>query len=67
MSDKPRSVSDKQKERSEKLEAQIRDAVQAWLMRDARRHFTARLDHFAPLLGVPHVAPPTKLADGRAL
>lgn len=31
---------------------QIRDAVQAWLMRDARRHFTARLDHFAPLLGV---------------
>lgn len=32
--------------------AQIRDAVQAWLMRDAKRHFTARLDHFAPLLGV---------------
>jgi predicted metal-dependent hydrolase len=32
--------------------AQIRDAVQAWLMRDARRHFTARLEHFAPLLGV---------------
>ncbi len=32
--------------------AQIRDAVQAWLMRDAHRHFTARLDHFAPLLGV---------------
>ncbi len=32
--------------------AQVRDAVQAWLMRDARRHFTARLDHFAPLLGV---------------
>jgi len=31
---------------------QIRDAVQAWLMRDARRHFTTRLDHFAPLLGV---------------
>ena len=31
---------------------QIRDAVQAWLMRDARRHFTERLDHFAPLLGV---------------
>ncbi|AVS78992.1 metal-dependent hydrolase [Paracidovorax avenae] len=31
---------------------QVRDAVQAWLMRDARRHFTARLDHFAPLLGV---------------
>ena len=32
--------------------AQIRDAVQAWLMRDARRYFTERLDHFAPLLGV---------------
>lgn len=32
--------------------SQIRDAVQAWLMRDARRHFTERLDHFAPLLGV---------------
>ena len=31
---------------------QIRDAVLAWLMRDARRHFTERLDHFAPLLGV---------------
>ena len=32
--------------------AQIRDAVQAWLMRDAHRHFTERLDHFAPVLGV---------------
>jgi predicted metal-dependent hydrolase len=32
--------------------AQIRDAVQAWLMRQARRLFTERLDHFAPLLGV---------------
>ncbi len=32
--------------------AQIRDAVQAWLMRHARRVFTERLDHFAPLLGV---------------
>ena len=31
---------------------QIRAAVQAWLMRQARAHFTARLDHFAPLLGV---------------
>ncbi|MDR2128804.1 MAG: M48 family metallopeptidase, partial [Burkholderiaceae bacterium] len=31
---------------------QLRDAVQAWLMRQARRHFTARLDHFAPQLGV---------------
>ena len=32
--------------------AQIRDAVQAWLMRQARRLFTERLNHFAPLLGV---------------
>jgi len=32
--------------------AQIRDAVQAWLMRQARRLFTERLDHFAPQLGV---------------
>ncbi|MES2973951.1 MAG: SprT family zinc-dependent metalloprotease [Pseudomonadota bacterium] len=32
--------------------AQIRDAVQAWLMRQARRVFTERLDHFAPILGV---------------
>lgn len=31
---------------------QIRDATQAWLMRQARRIFTERLDHFAPLLGV---------------
>ncbi|MDR0273780.1 MAG: M48 family metallopeptidase [Burkholderiaceae bacterium] len=33
-------------------EAQLREAVQAWLMRQARRLFTQRLDHFAPLLGV---------------
>lgn len=33
-------------------EAQIRDAVQAWLMRQARRIFVERLDHFAPRLGV---------------
>jgi predicted metal-dependent hydrolase len=32
--------------------AQIRDAAQAWLMRQARRIFTERLDHFAPLLKV---------------
>ena len=32
--------------------AQIRDAVQAWLMRQAKALFTERLDHFAPLLGV---------------
>ena len=31
---------------------QIRDAVQAWLMRQARRIFMQRLDHFAPLLQV---------------
>ncbi|MCY7308374.1 MAG: M48 family metallopeptidase [Rhodoferax sp.] len=31
---------------------QIRDAVQAWLMRQARRIFTERLDHFAPRLQV---------------
>ncbi|KWT69773.1 MULTISPECIES: SprT family zinc-dependent metalloprotease [unclassified Variovorax] len=32
--------------------AQIKDAAQAWLMRQARRIFTERLDHFAPRLGV---------------
>jgi predicted metal-dependent hydrolase len=32
--------------------AQIRDAVQAWMMKQARAHFQARLDHFAPMLGV---------------
>jgi hypothetical protein len=32
--------------------AQIRDAVQAWLMRQAKALFTERLDHFAPQLGV---------------
>ena len=31
---------------------QIRDVVQAWLMRRARQLFQERLDHFAPLLGV---------------
>lgn len=31
---------------------QVRDAVQAWLMRQARRVFVERLDHFAPHLGV---------------
>jgi predicted metal-dependent hydrolase len=31
---------------------QIRDAVQAWLMRQARRLFTERLEHFAPRLQV---------------
>lgn len=33
-------------------ETQIRDAAQAWLMRQAKRVFTERLDHFAPKLGV---------------
>jgi hypothetical protein len=32
--------------------AQIRDAVQVWLMDEARRHFIERLDHFAPQLQV---------------
>jgi predicted metal-dependent hydrolase len=31
---------------------QIRDITQAWLMRQARDHFSQRLTHFAPLLGV---------------
>jgi predicted metal-dependent hydrolase len=33
-------------------EAQIRDAVQAWLMRSAKALFQERLNHFAPQLGV---------------
>lgn len=31
---------------------QIKDVVQAWLMRQAKGFFQQRLDHFAPLLGV---------------
>lgn len=31
---------------------QIKDAVQAWLMRQAKALFVQRLDHFAPQLGV---------------
>jgi len=31
---------------------QIRGVVQAWLMRQSKRVFLERLDHFAPLLGV---------------
>ncbi len=31
---------------------QIRDAVQAWLMRQALVHFKERMDHFTPLLAV---------------
>ena len=30
----------------------LRGAVRAWMLRQARVHFSARLDHFAPLLGV---------------
>lgn len=33
-------------------QAQIRDAVQAWLMSQAKQLFTERLNHFAPVLGV---------------
>ena len=32
--------------------SQIRDAVQAWLMGQAKQLFTRRLNHFAPVLGV---------------
>ncbi len=32
----------------------VRDTVQAWLMREATRVFTERLDHFAPRLGVAY-------------
>lgn len=31
---------------------QLRDATQAWLMGQARRHFSGRLDHFAPQMAV---------------
>ena len=33
-------------------EQQVRDAVQAWLMRQAKRVFTERLNHYAPQLAV---------------
>ena len=33
-------------------QAQIRDAVQAWLMQQAKSNFIQRLNHFAPQLGV---------------
>lgn len=32
--------------------AQIRDATQAWLMRQATQHYSERMDHFAKQLGV---------------
>lgn len=31
---------------------QLRDTTHAWLLGQARRHFSARLDHFAPQMGV---------------
>lgn len=34
--------------------AQVRDAVQAWLMRQARTHFEQRLAHFGQQLGVQY-------------
>ena len=34
------------------LSSQVRDAVQSWLMRQARSHFTQRLDHYAAQVGV---------------
>jgi predicted metal-dependent hydrolase len=33
---------------------QMRDAVQAWLMRQAKRVFAERMAHFAPVLGVTY-------------
>jgi predicted metal-dependent hydrolase len=35
-------------------EARLREAVQAWLRREAERVFRERLDHFAPRLGVQY-------------
>lgn len=35
-------------------ETQVRDAAQAWLMRQAKRVFIERLNHFAPQLGVTY-------------
>lgn len=32
--------------------SQIRDAAKAWLLREAKQHFTDRLNHFAPMLAV---------------
>ncbi len=32
--------------------SQVRDAVQSWLMRQARSYFTERLNHYAPQVGV---------------
>ena len=32
--------------------SKVRDAAHAWLLKQAKQHFIARLDHFAPLLAV---------------
>lgn len=32
--------------------AQVKAAVQAWILREARNHFTARMLHYAPVMGV---------------
>jgi hypothetical protein len=45
--------------------AQIRDAVQAWLMRQAKRLFAERLDHYAPQLKVQWREGPPLPAGGR--
>jgi len=44
---------------------QIKDAVQAWLMRQAKRLFTERLDHFAPTLNVQWTRLSLSSADTR--
>ncbi|CAM4146120.1 SprT family zinc-dependent metalloprotease [Comamonas aquatilis] len=36
----------------EAAKVQVRAAVQAWILREARSHFTARLLYFAPVVGV---------------
>lgn len=43
----------------------IRDAVQAWLMRQAKRVFEERLNHFAPRLGVKWTKLSLSNATGR--
>ena len=44
---------------------QIKDAVQAWLMRQAKRLFTERLNHFAPTLNVQWTRLSLSSADTR--
>ena len=45
--------------------AQIRDAVQAWLMQQAKQLFAQRLNHFAPALGVQWKKPSLSNASTR--